>query len=201
MKVTTRRSGTLIAMVAVCAVGLVGVTVAGGDDSSPSAVEAATDPGDKHAVRAARAHTAAEEFPTAQPAGQFTAITPYRAWDTRINESREMVRGDDVTVDMLTDFQNVPQIPSTATAITFNVTVTDTESTFGFVTVFNGDAAAIPGTSTLNWVLPAFTIANGGTVALGAPGSMAAGAIGIAMDGAPDAAAEVIVDVTGYYTP
>lgn len=133
-------------------------------------------------------------------AGNFTAITPYRSWDTRVNLDDKVRHGDAYAVDVLTDTNNNPMIPATATAISFNITVTGTESSFGFVTVFNADAPAIPGTSTINWVQPNFTIANGGIVALGAPGPYV-GQIGVALDGAIDAASEIIVDVTGYYTP
>jgi hypothetical protein len=91
-------------------------------------------------------------------------------------------------------------IPATATAVAFNITLADTETDFGFVTVFNSDAPAVPITSTVNWALGGFTIANGGIVALGPVGNCAR-CVAIAIDGAPGAATEFIIDITGYYTP
>jgi hypothetical protein len=41
------------------------------------------------------------------------------------------------------------------------------------VTFFNGDATAIPVTSTINLALSDITIANGGIVAVGGPGQFA----------------------------
>ena len=195
----TLRSAVVTALIIASGVGVLGVASAAGSTTDPAPVGAV---GDKRVQLIDRSSTQGltEQYTSSAAAGQFTAITPYRAYDSRVNETDKIRRGDDFNIDMLTDFQSVPRIPSNATAITFNVTVTETESTFGFVTIFNGDATVIPGTSTINWVLPNFTIANGGAVALGGPG-VSVGTIGLAMDGNIDAAAEVIVDVTGYYTP
>ena len=131
-------------------------------------------------------------------AGSYVAITPYRAYDSRYD--RRFVRGDAWAIDVLTDVHLAPQIPSNAVAITFNVTVTETETSFGFVTVFPGDAPFIPNTSTVNWALTGFTVANGGTVALGGPGQYQ-GFVGVFVDGAPGASTQFLIDVTGYYLP
>jgi hypothetical protein len=151
-------------------------------------------------AQAAPGREVTQQFAQAITAQQFTAITPYRTWDSRVNSASKLFAGDDFNIYVVTDYQDVPRIPANATAVSFNVTLTNTETTFGFVTIFNGDATAVPGTSTINWALSDFTIANGGIVALGGPGQFA-GEIGVAVDGAPGAATELIVDITGYYTP
>jgi hypothetical protein len=189
-----------LAFALVSAGGAGALAAASASTSTPSAVSARAVSGKAAQPFTPAALRAPAEQATGPTSGQYTAITPFRAFDTRVNSDDKFRRGDVFTIDMLTDYQNNPMIPSTATAISFNVTVADTESTFGFVTIFNGDASAVPGTSTINWVLPGFAIANGGIVALGAPGPYV-GQIGVALDGAAEAAAEVIIDVTGYFTP
>lgn len=84
-------------------------------------------------------------------------------------------------------------IPSDAVAITGNVTVART-SVRGYVTL-SDTASANPTTSTLN--LPARdTRANNVTMPLGANGTLSA----VFISGTPGATADIILDVTGYFT-
>lgn len=196
------RIAVVAALIAGSTISALGVAVAGDDPSTPAAASP-DQPGTKVGtnVRTARDRLgtgAQEQFPEQVTSGNFTAITPYRAYDSRLD--RKWSAREAFSVNMLTDYQLNPRIPSNATAVAFNITLTETASGFGFVTVFNGDATAVPETSTINWVLPDFSIANGGIVALGAPGPYL-GDIGVAVDGAPGAATHILVDITGYYTP
>jgi hypothetical protein len=85
-----------------------------------------------------------------------------------------------------------PQVPAGATAITGNVTVTNVTS-YGFVSI-GPTVPSVPSTSTINLV-GGITIANGVTVALNA-GTLSAVYVG----GTNTATADVIFDVTGYFT-
>jgi hypothetical protein len=82
-------------------------------------------------------------------------------------------------------------VPAGAVAVTGNVTVTNATSA-GFVSV-GSTVAAVPKTSTLN-VAAGANIANGVTVALGA-GKLQAVWVGTA-----GSSADIIFDVTGYFT-
>ncbi len=82
-------------------------------------------------------------------------------------------------------------VPSAATAVTGNLTVTDASS-IGYVSV-GPTIAAVPSTSTLN-VAAGATVANGVTVAL------KSGKLEAVWDGTAGSSADVIFDVTGYFT-
>ncbi len=82
-------------------------------------------------------------------------------------------------------------VPSNATAVTGNLTVTDATSV-GYVSV-GPTIAAVPSTSTLN-VAAGSNIANGVTVALNT------GRLEAVWDGAAGSSADVIFDVTGFFT-
>lgn len=155
-------------------------------------------------------------FPAAAEAGaesSFVPIAPYRTLDTR--EDGDPVDADDNDADKvgMDDpegenplFVPVPialeqdgdQIPDTATAVTYNVTVTETEGA-GFVQIDTspGDQGA---TSTVNWTGPDQTIANSGVVLLGEAFDDT-GFITVYVDGVDGAAAHVVIDITGYFTP
>ena len=82
-------------------------------------------------------------------------------------------------------------VPSAATAVTGNLTVTDASS-IGYVSL-GPTIAAVPSTSTLN-VAAGATVANGVTVAL------KSGKLEAVWDGTAGSSADVIFDVTGYFT-
>lgn len=200
MGVQTRRvvlTGLLVAVLAV-PMGVRAVV-----DASPTApTEDAASAGGPKRTPAERDGTQApnvESVPEDVASQTFVAITPFRAYDSRL-EPYLWQRDDDFNIDMLTDAGGAAKLPPNATAITYNLTVTSTVTSFGYLSLFPGDAASIPDTSSINWALPDFTIANGGVVALGQSGQ-ALGTIGIYLGGVPGAAAHVIVDVTGYYVP
>ncbi len=81
-------------------------------------------------------------------------------------------------------------IPSNASAVVANVTVTDTTSNNGYLTVFPGGSSSPPLSSNLNWQADQ-SVANLVTVGIGPAGDILAyNAIGFA---------DVIVDIQGYY--
>jgi hypothetical protein len=82
-------------------------------------------------------------------------------------------------------------VPSAATAVTGNLTVTDATS-IGYVSV-GPTIAPVPSTSTLN-VAKGANVANGVTVAL------KSGKLQAVWDGTAGSSADVIFDVTGYFT-
>ncbi len=92
----------------------------------------------------------------------------------------------------------VGQFPDEAIAVTYNVTVTETEGA-GFVQV-EGYNFAGGETSTVNWSEAGQTIANSGVTRL-TQAFDDVGAVGIYLGGTTDAKAHVILDITGYYLP
>jgi len=83
-------------------------------------------------------------------------------------------------------------VPSNAAAVTGNLTITNATSV-GYVSV-GPTVAAVPSTSTLN-VAKGANVANGVTVAL------KAGKLQAVWDGTAGSSADVIFDITGYFTP
>ncbi len=137
---------------------------------------------------------------TSDPGTVFHPIVPVRAYDSRIaaypvngpipnNTSRvvDISAGHDLATGAVTLANTVP---AGATAITFNLTSAES-TTVGFVAVTPGDAATFA-TSSLN--LNGSPLANGGTVAI-------AGDRTIKVFVGGGGSTQVIVDVTGYYTP
>lgn len=141
----------------------------------------------------------------------FVAIASYRTMDSRVESNGTVVGAklgrtqDGVSTEPLARYvqfelngTNEIQFPDEAVAVTFNVTVTQTEGA-GFVQV-EGFGFADGSTSTVNWSSAGQTVANGGvarlTVAFDDPG-----AIGVHLGGLPSAKAHVVLDITGYYMP
>jgi hypothetical protein len=145
--------------------------------------------------------------------GAFVAISSYRTMDSRIETNGTVVgqklgRTQDDTasgglaqarfVQFELNGSNEIQFPDEAVAVTFNVTVTQTEGA-GFVQI-EGFGNATGSTSTVNWSGPGQTVANGG-VALLTPAFDELGALGVYLGGATNAKAHVVLDITGYYLP
>lgn len=138
----------------------------------------------------------------------FVAIDSYRTMDTRIESPVAKVeRTKDnalggLPVARYVQFElngpNTIEFPDDAVAVTFNVTVTQTEGA-GFVQI-DGYSYADGSSSTVNWSSSGQTVANSGvarlTTAFDDPG-----ALGVFLGGAPGAKAHVVIDITGYYMP
>lgn len=133
--------------------------------------------------------------------GTFTPIDPVRVFDSRQdvypgsgllapNEERTLSVSDGRD---LTGVVTTPgAVPSGATAIAYNVTVTGTTGP-NFVSVVPGDAAGYT-TSSINWSGPDQSVANGSIVRI--DGSRQVKVFG----GDQPGSAHVILDVTGYFT-
>ncbi len=132
-------------------------------------------------------------------AGSYHPITPARVFDSRLAAmpSSGKFRANTNRVIDARDARHVETgkvvarnvVPPGATAITYNLTVTNTDGP-GYVFLAPGNATQITASS-INYAAPGTTIANGGTVKLDAQRRLKAFcAVG---------GTDVIVDVTGYY--
>lgn len=134
----------------------------------------------------------------ASPAGAvglgFNPIDPYRCIDTRAFNLGPFPSGQLFDIDLWTDEFGTPRIPSSASAVTFNLTITETVGS-GFLAVFPADSD-FPGVSNINWSGPV-TIANGGTVALGPSPVLGAGCVSVL--GGGGGATQFIIDITGWF--
>lgn len=133
-------------------------------------------------------------------AGAFTPINPVRVFDSRgsgfptpgvfasgssraisVKDGRNQATGAVTLADA---------VPSGATAVTFNVTATNTAGP-NFLAVAPGDAASTD-VSTLNWSAAGVSIANASVVKLDASRQLRIFA-------GPGGSFDAIVDITGYY--
>ena len=117
----------------------------------------------------------------------FTPMAPMRAVDTRAaTESRAagpLAAGAPVEIDL------TGMIPAGATAVSYNLTVTD-QTASGYAEVAPAGAAA--GSSTINWTGPLQTIANGHI------SKVNGGKVQVTLGGS--GTAHVILDITGAFT-
>lgn len=132
-------------------------------------------------------------------AGSYHAITPVRAFDSRIGAipASGFFSPTEVRPISIKDGRDnagavsaADAVPAGATAITFNVTSTQTGGA-SFLAVVPGDEVAST-VSTLNWIGSGISIANAGTV--GVDGSRQ-----VAIIAGPGGGFHAIVDITGYY--
>jgi hypothetical protein len=121
--------------------------------------------------------------PTVADPGGFVALSPTRYVDTRYT----LPVAANGTLDLLIAGRN--GIPSTASAVSVNVTVT-TPKASGYISAY--PTGSSPNSSTLNF-LAGQTVPNGAIVRIGAGGS-------ITLLNASGGTSNLIVDVTGYYT-
>jgi hypothetical protein len=149
------------------------------------------------AVGAVGAVAAANGLPTptagAATAASFFAITPYRAFDSR-SGAGAIRAGQQGDVDVWTDRNGTPMIPSTAQAVTYNLTVTNTAGG-GYLSIYPA-GTPFPGISSINWWAGGITIANAATVGLGSSPTAGPGSVTVLCGGG---STDLIIDVTGYY--
>ena len=128
----------------------------------------------------------------------YYPITPIRVCDTRAVDSPYVTSNqcdlngpETLTSNSTLNIQITGQasIPADATAVVANVTVTDTNSDGGYLSLYPS-GATLPNTSNLNWN-SGQTVSNLVTTAIGSNGSVAAYN--------QSGSADVIVDVSGYY--
>jgi hypothetical protein len=121
----------------------------------------------------------------------YHAITPVRLLDTRVGNglTGPLVANTPVTFQIT----GLGGIPSSADAVTANVTVVN--STASWAVYVGPVATASPTTSTINFTNHQ-TVANGATVPLGAGGTLSATYMALAGN-----TTDLVLDVTGYFTP
>ena len=123
---------------------------------------------------------------TVSPDGlMFTPIAPQRAYDSRVdNPGGPLFGGQDRTTGV-----SVTGVPAAAPAVAVNLTATGTTGS-GWLALTPGGTKTAPGISTLNWMRPNSTLANG-TVT----GTIDDAATTFAAGGST----QYVLDVTGYY--
>jgi hypothetical protein len=145
----------------------------------------------------ASALAAASASPAFAAGKTYNPITPYRSYDSRFDPAGPILLHEVGDLNVTTDAGGNPEIPNTAAAVTFNLTITQTQAAGALIVYPAG--TSFPGVSNINWVVPNLDLANGGTVALGTSGIVGAGSVSIACDGTLGAATHFIVDITGYF--
>jgi hypothetical protein len=137
----------------------------------------------------AAAATAPLSPPPATPA-PYVPITPVRLLDTRAGNGLSAKLSANVPATFQVTGRG--DVPADATAVTGNLTVTD--STSGWAVYLGPDPIAYPSSSTINFTAGEI-VANGLTVALIPTGTLSATYMGPA-----GASTDLVFDVSGYYT-
>ncbi|MFK8025083.1 MAG: hypothetical protein AB8G26_14075 [Ilumatobacter sp.] len=129
----------------------------------------------------------------AQSTGSVTPVSPKRAYDSRFSDgplgggfSRTVAVTN--SIDVGTGANTGPLVPAGATAVFFNITVTQTTSG-GFLAAAPGDATGFEASS-VNWTASGQTVANGTLSSLDAARQLRVFAGG--------GSAHFLIDVTGY---
>lgn len=126
------------------------------------------------------------------PTAGLVPITPKRVYDSRAGARIALDETRVISVATGTDGSpNV--IPPGARAIAYNITITDTVTGFGYLTVVPGGAPT-GGPSSVNWDKVSATIANGLQVGLDSNRQ-----VSVYCSGVPGAATHFIIDVVGYF--
>lgn len=126
----------------------------------------------------------------------FVPISSYRTYDSRNDPEGKWLVGDDFFLDVWNDQFGDPQIPDSATAVSFNVAAVDTEGR-GFIQIYGPGTEAFS-TSTVNWTQWGVNIANSGSTMLGEfDGNL--GLMAVAVGGPAGTRTHIIIDITGYY--
>jgi hypothetical protein len=131
--------------------------------------------------------------------GVYVPIAPKRVYDSRQAAAGKIAKADaaartvSVANEIAANGGALNVVPSGATGIAYNLTITDTEATFGYLTLVAGGAPTA-GPSSINWDRTGATLANG----LQGPLN---GAREVTVLCGGDAAAKThfLIDVLGYY--
>jgi hypothetical protein len=134
---------------------------------------------------------------------KFVPITPVRLLDSRHNNGLSVpIPANSPSTFQITGrvIPGYNTIPTNATAVTGNLTVTD--QTAYWAAYIGPTPDASPSTSTINFV-KGETIANGVAVALGTglPGSGPLGTLSVTYMGLSGNTTNLVFDVTGYFVP
>jgi len=129
-------------------------------------------------------------------ASTFVPVEPYRAIDSRQFSNGDMFPGVEVWFDVWTDLAGKARIPSDIKAVVFNLTISNTLGTGGYLAVFPADLPW-PGNSSINWSGPGLDLSNGGVVAVG--NLTGPGQVSVYAGMVPNTRTFFMVDVTGYF--
>ena len=131
----------------------------------------------------------------------YTPISPYRSYDSREDvPAVKISSGEYFGLQLITDkfgYQTV--VPVDAQALTFNLTITQTEGV-GYLGVVPGGTE--PGgffVSNINWVASGLDLANGGTSKLALDPDAGPGSVVVYCGGSETTRTHFLVDVTGYF--
>lgn len=131
--------------------------------------------------------------------GIYVPIAPKRVHDSRQSPGTKIAASDTVprTFSIANEIASTggatDVVPAGATGIAYNLTITDTDSTFGYLTVVAGGASTA-GPSSINWDRRGATIANGLQGPLNSDRQ-----ISVRCGGNTDARTHFLVDILGYY--
>jgi hypothetical protein len=125
------------------------------------------------------------------PTPGFHAIAPLRVYDSRLTGG-PISGGQTRTISVATTTGGAPAVPVAASAILYNLTVTETTGAPGssWLALFPF-GTAFPGNSSINWTSSGQTLANGGAVSLGGDRQ-----VNVRDSGG---STQFILDVTGYF--
>ena len=138
--------------------------------------------------------------PSYGPLSLYLLGTPVRVYDSRpqappgTSSDTAFTKGAVRTIDVsfvLGDSEVPTGVDTTSDGVLMNLTVVDTVAA-GFAKVWAADAPTEPGISAVNWTGAGMVVANGVTC------MHSGGLIKAKIDGAPNCAAHLIVDVIGY---
>ena len=137
-----------------------------------------------------------QEAPTTTAPSRFVAIKGYRAFDSRVDYTTDKI--DDGLAVGVGEGSSGVSIPREAVAVAYTVTVTATEGS-GFAYVDSFDFGGESDISTVAWTGPGQRVVNSGIVPT-FEGDTSAHMIQVGVGGT-DAAAHIIIDITGYLIP
>ena len=126
----------------------------------------------------------------------YNTITPFRSVATPSFGLPKLRSGEADDWDLWTDINGNAQIPSNIQAVTYNLTITQTEGA-AFLAILPA-GAVYAGISNINWTARNVDLANGGTVGVGFSGTSGAGSCTVFCGGAASAT-HYIIDITGYF--
>lgn len=127
----------------------------------------------------------------------YNTITPFRSVATPSFGVPKLRSGESDDWDLWTDVNGNAQIPSNAQAVTYNLTITQTEGAAFLAIIPAG--AGFAGISSINWTARNVDLANGGTVGLGFSAGSGPGSCTVICGGAASAT-HYLIDITGYFT-
>ena len=124
----------------------------------------------------------------------YNPVAPYRSYDSRDDSDGKLAAGFGRFVQVANAAKDVPL---TAVAVTFNLTITETEGR-GYLGVVPAESTDFS-VSTINWVVPGLDLANGGTTKIGKNSKSDPGSVAVYCESSSSGKTHFIIDVTGFF--